>query len=491
MSPSRALYACSLAFIAGIALRSFGGADTGIFLVFLFACLAVLAYAFARRKDLLVSSLLLLLCFWVGVLAADRAFDRAFFNELKRRELLGKEVLLRGVVSEDPDARSAVQKITMRPLGLKEKVLVNVPVFPSYEYGDLLTVRGRLQEPPIFEDFNYKEFLEKEGIFAIVQNPRVEEQARANLNILQKGYALILNAKRGFQKLIARFVPHPESTVLSALLFGDQGAIPESLKDRFNKTGTRHLVAVSGQHVALLFPMLMAFFLSLGLWRRQALVLSNVFLALFIMFTGFSASAVRAGIMGSLMIASQLFGRMNVSMRGLVFAASLMLLFNPLLLARDVGFQLSFAALLGIIWFFPFFQRMFRSLPNTLALRDAVAMTLAAQITTLPLVAWSFHYVSLSSLFTNILLAPVMSPALLGGFLFLFIAGVSAWGGALFAMIPAALVKYVLLVVSLFSEIPFSSLTVPSVPVIFLFAYGTLVGLFAWLVRKKQFEMIY
>ncbi|MBI2574235.1 MAG: ComEC/Rec2 family competence protein [Candidatus Wildermuthbacteria bacterium] len=490
MTPSRTLYFCCLAFIAGVSVRSFAGIETGILLVFLLAAFALTALL--RRKMFFLPAALLLASFWLGLAFTGRALAKAESNEFIRRQLFGKEVRIQGFVSEDPAVASHVQKIVLRPLGLKDgAVLANLPAFPRYEYGDILNVRGRLQEPPVFEYFNYKEFLEKEGVYAILKNPHVEGKTKARLMLAQKGYAFIVKAKHKFQASISRFVPHPEGAVFGAILFGDQGSIPESWKDKFNKTGVRHIMAVSGQHVALLFPMLMAFFLSVGLWRKQALLACNVCIALFIMLTGFSPSAVRAGIMGSLFIASQMFGRMNVSLRALVFAAAGMLLLNPLLLARDAGFQLSFLAVLGIVWFFPFFQRMLQRLPEEFAIRGTIALTLASQVTTLPLVMWNFHYVSLSSIFTNVLLAPAMAPLLASGLIFLVLAGISLWTGIIGAIVPIALVKYFLFIVSLFATLPFSWLAVPYVSPALLALYGVAAGFFAWACRKKQFEMIY
>lgn len=490
MTSSRILYWSCLAFIVGIAARSFLSISAGLFPVFLLA--GFLSAVILRQKALLLPAIFFCVSFLFGIIVTDRALIQAKFNEFSTRELFGKEARIRGIVVEDPETASNVQKVILRPMGMRKgAMLVNLPAFPRYEYGDLLTLKGRLQEPPVFDDFNYKEFLEKEGVYAILKNPRVETKGQARLMMLQKGYSLVLKLKHAFQESISRFIPHSEGVVFSAILFGDQASIPEYWKDAFNKTGVRHIMAVSGQHVALLFPMLMAFFLSVGLWRKQALLLSNVFIALFILLTGFAPSAVRAGIMGSLLIASQLLGRINFTLRALVCAAAGMLLLNPLLLARDAGFQLSFLAVLGIVWFYPFFQKLLARLPEDLAIRDTVALTLSSQIATLPLVVWNFHYVSLVSVFTNVLLAPAMPPLLLSGFLFLAFSFVSVWLGAVAAIVPIALVKYFLFVVSLFGAIPFASLGVPYVPFALVLLYGILAAWCAWFIRKRTLDMIY
>ena len=119
-----------------------------------------------------------------------------------------------------------------------------------------------------------------------------------------------------------------------------------------------------------------------------------VLIAFFIIMTGFQSSAVRAGIMGGLFLLGQYLGRMSVSSRSIVIAAALMLAHNPLLLKLDVGFQLFFLAMIGIIYLMPVFQDWFRKIPAMFQLRNILAMTLSAQIFTLPILIYNFGYLS-------------------------------------------------------------------------------------------------
>ncbi len=112
---------------------------------------------------------------------------------------------------------------------------------------------------------------------------------------------------------------------------------------------------------------------------------------------------------------------MSVSSRAIVFAGSLMLIENPLLLRSDVGFQLSFLAVLGIIYLMPVFQDLLKKISNSKnfsSLRDVISMTLAAQIFTLPLLVYNFGYISLVSLVVNVLIVPMLSFIMIFGFIF-------------------------------------------------------------------------
>jgi competence protein ComEC len=202
------------------------------------------------------------------------------------------------------------------------------------------------------------------------------------------------------------------------MLLGDKSRIPEDLKEKLNIAGVRHITAISGMHVAILTTILMTLLIGLGLWRGQAFYFTIVLITLFIVMTGLQPSAIRAGIMGGLFLLGQKLGRKSFSPRAIVMAAALMLVVNPLLLLNDVGFQLSFLAMLGIIYLLPIFQNWFRRIPNVFQFRSILAITLSAQIFTLPILIYNFGYMSLLSPISNVLIVPFLSYIIGFGFLF-------------------------------------------------------------------------
>jgi len=160
--------------------------------------------------------------------------------------------------------------------------------------------------------------------------------------------------------------------------------------------------------------------LALGLWRKQAFYLSIFLIALYVLMIGTPASAVRAGIMGGILLTSQYLGRLSSAVRAVVFAATIMLFFNPLLLKLDVGFQLSFLAVLGIIYLQPRFLEWFKRIPDpkNLPLKTTLATTLSAQIFALPVLIYNFGYVPLVSPLANILIVPFLAPVTILIFVF-------------------------------------------------------------------------
>ena len=126
-----------------------------------------------------------------------------------------------------------------------------------------------------------------------------------------------------------RLIPAPQSGLLIGLLLGGDGQLPKTVQDNFSKTGMTHIVAVSGYNVTIIAEYLMLFFLFLGLWRRQAFWVSILGIFLFVLMVGFPSSAVRAGVMGMLLLWAMKNGRLANSQNAIVFSAAVMLLINP------------------------------------------------------------------------------------------------------------------------------------------------------------------
>lgn len=208
--------------------------------------------------------------------------------------------------------------------------------------------------------------------------------------------------------VLGRLLPEPQAGLLAGILFGTRASLNPALTDAFTKTGTIHIIALSGQNVSIVA----AFSASLLTWfvsRRIASLLTIFVLALYLWFVGPSPSLVRAVIMGSLTLFAVIFGKRNWSLLSLALAVSTMLLLNPLWIS-DLGFQLSMLATLGIILF-----------GGTSLARGGLArlivpelrITLAAQLLTTPLIFFHFHRLSLIAPVTNVLIGFTM-PFLMG-----------------------------------------------------------------------------
>jgi len=247
-------------------------------------------------------------------------------------------------------------------------------------------------------------------------NQKAAEGANSKDFITQSITGAISGFKGKLRESLDSSLSPPQSAILGAMMLGERERISYDLKQKLNRSGTRHITAISGMHVMILANMLIGLGLILGMWRGQAFYFALAAIILFIIMVGAPPSAIRAGIMGGVVLLAEKVGRLSQAQRLLVIAATLMLVANPLLLRFDVGFQLSFFATLGISKVSPWFREKLSFVPSWLGARSTMAMTFPAILFTAPILASNFGQLSLVSVFTNILIVPVLALVLGLGF---------------------------------------------------------------------------
>ena len=363
-----------------------------------------------------------------------------------------------------------------------EKGRENVLIFSSqiFDYGDKLKVIGKIEKPPVFDDFDYKGYLERKRIFVLVYQPEIEKISEKKFSI----YKSVLNLRKNLAEAIDKSYSIEQANILKAMVLGIKTEISDNLKDRLNRSGIRHLTAISGMHTIILINALMFLFLGAGLWRKQAFFLTLIFILFFVTITGFQPSTIRASIMASLLLLAQVVGRMNNPTRAIVLSALIMLLLNPFLLF-DIGFQLSFLAVMGINYLFPIFRFWLRKIPKTLGLKSILIMTLSAQLFTLPILIYNFGYVSLIAPITNLLILPTLPFILIFGAISAILA-LFSHSLALILIFPCyILLSYLLKITNIFSSFAFSSIHL-SFPWIFVIIFYSFLFYFVYNWRKEH-----
>jgi len=482
MTKSKIFLCLCLSFIGGIFLSSFFGISQLFLLVFLISGLILISVFWRYKRIAVVGFCVLFLVFgiWRHQVEESKIAD----NELRKHN--DKEaVTFYGVVAKEPDFRETITRLLVEVDGLGGKVLITTNRYPEYRYGDRLQVAGNLESPPVFEDFNYRDYLKKDGIYSVMSWPEIKLEGSGFGNPATK---LLLSFKNRFQETARTFVSSPQEGILEALLFGNENNISKEWKEKLNITGTRHITAVSGMNTTILAVIIMAFALSLGLWRKQAFYLSIFLLVLYILMIGAPASAVRAGIMAGILMTGQYLGRLSSASRALVFAGTLMLFFNPLFLVLDVGFQLSFLATFGIIYLQPLFSNWLKIIPNFkfFPIKTTLATTLSAQSFTLPILIFNFGYVPLTSPITNILIVPLLAPLSI----LIFIFGVSGMIfpilGQILSLPVWLLLTYLVKIIDWFSQLPLVSLTFKNVHWSWLIISYFILGVVTWLQNSGE-----
>ncbi len=488
MSKSKTFYFLCLSFVGGIFLNSLIQISQLLMLGFLILAIFFISIFWNYKKFVIFGFCILFLV--LGIWRHQRAELGIINNELRGYNDSEEKITLIGIVVQDPDIReknikltiSNIQLFEVEPRTINGKVLVTTRRYPEYRYGDKLKITGFLKTPQNFEDFNYKNYLAKDGTYSLINYPEIKLIEKNQGNFI---YSKILEIKDRLRRSIYQNLSPPQSSILGALILGDKRQISTDLAAKLNYAGVRHITAVSGLHVAILTSILMSFLIGIGFWRQQAFYFAIILITLFIIITGLQPSAIRAGIMGGLFLLAQHLGRLNVSSRAIVFAGVLMLAQNPLLLRLDVGFQLSFLAIIGIIYLLPIFQNWFRKFPDFLQLKNIIAMTFSAQIFTLPILIYNFGYFSLVAPLSNILILPLL-PYIMGlGFLFAILGLIFQPLGWVFSLPTWFLLTYLIKIIDWSSGFSFSAFFL-EISWIWLAASYITLGLLIWYLNKKQ-----
>lgn len=470
-----------LGFFSGIALASLLPLSWlgSLFLLFLSCVFFVLA-RFKKGRAYILAGLFLL---GASAGALRTEFSR---EELPPEfaEMLGERVTLEGKVVTDPDVRETTVRLTLlvEAENAHTKVLAVVPVFPEVRYGQTVRVEGVLKQPEAFGTdggrvFRYDQFLAKDGIFAMVQNGSLEiisERHGASDTI----FGFFSDLKRSGIDALAVALPEPHASLASGLILGGKQGLGEELLDAFILTGLVHIVVLSGYNVMIVAE---AVFRTFALFaKRYSALVAGMVITAFVLTAGAGAASIRAGIMAGIALFGRATGRTYDACRALLVAGALMLLWNPLLLLYDPGFQLSFIATLGLIFGAPITEHWVKFI-RIRFLREIVSATIAAQIAVLPLLLYQNGLFSLVSLPANALVLPFVPLAMALGAL-AGLCGFLVPAIAPFAGLPAyAILSIIIGATEFFASLPMASLSVPAFPfALVILSYGAL----AFFVRR-------
>ena len=417
------MFAC-LSFILGIGLGSFLPAPFSgrpVWWFFGLAAAAVAAVLGWRLKIFRTAALVWLFVFFglwryeIGQPQFTPA-DSAYYN--------GEKAVITGVVADEPDRRDTNMKLEIASesisvgagldlplrgdgsdsLPVKGKVLVTTHLYPPYRYGDELRLECDLAAPEAFDGFAYDRYLARYDIYSVCYYPEIAKTGEGRGNFF---YAAVFRLKDKLRLAIDRGLAEPRSSLARAILLGDKKGLPAELRTAFARSGLSHITAISGLHISIVAALVMSALLGLGLARRWAFYIASAFLCGYIILIGLPASALRAGLMGFLVLYALHCGRLNKMVNSLVFAAALLLMFNPLLLKNDIGFQLSFLAVAGIVYVYPLLKSLAAGLKFSAAgpagkTADIFALTLAAQVFTWPIIAYNFSQISVIAPLANL-----------------------------------------------------------------------------------------
>lgn len=339
------------------------------------------------------------------------------------------------------------------------KIRVAVPLFPSVTENDKVGLGGCISEITYFKS---------NGAFSILKGSYVVDRSSLSttLEAIRKRVADVLEKN----------LWEPYSSLILGMVAGMTRNMPASFSDALRKTGTTHLIAISGYNVTLVSNSVIRLFLMFTN-RRYATLIGMILIWGFAVFVGAGAPVIRAALMTTFSLLGVLVGRPALIHIGFIVSIALMLLWNPLYLV-SISFQLSSLATAGLIYLSPILMTALSEIGKIPEfLRSTVAVGLSANLMTLPVIVYNFGTVSIVSLPINIAVAPVIELVTLGG-IFMVLGGM-IWRGVtvvigFFLWFP---LKYFVTAVEWGSSLRFASLETGSGNMLIFVLYVVIFGL--------------
>lgn len=381
----------SLSFLAGVLVSSI----IALNLFYLFSFLIIiLLFALLRKNFLIFFSIVF---FISGYLYYNFL---SYYPSLEiQKEVLAQEKFLIKIETYPKKIEKIQQTKAHLTQNPKIKFIVYLPFFEKVQRGGIYLVEGKAELA--------SSYYQQQGYFFVIKGKRSYQISAPNF------FYQTLNFIRDlFEEKIYQALPLKSASFLAGILFGAENQ-PKELKTAMKKTGTLHLIAMSGYNITIISSLIYQLFLWLPI--PYFLVLPSTFLAifLFVILVGAESSVVRAGIIGGIGLIFKNIGRPFLLRNVILATALVMVLVNPRVLAFDLGFQLSFLAFIGIVYLAPYLEKYIKL--------KSVAETLSAQILVAPLLLYKVGNFSLIGPVVNAIILPLIPYLMvLGGIILIF-----------------------------------------------------------------------
>lgn len=393
----------------------------------------------------------------------------------------------------------------------------NVPL----QYGDEIRLWGELKLPPRAMNpgqFDYREYLARQGVHVLMNvygqkcvrnytqydnTPRSNGHPSRLLNNIAQ-HISIKNALRSIFTLRTRIkatidthIKYPYNTILNALLIGERREIPSTIRDIFVKTGTVHVLAISGLHISIMTGMLFFALARLGCGRFVRVFVSVAFLIFYSALAGFRFPIIRATIMGIIVLIGFLCDHKRHSVHALFITLMCILLYNPESIFL-VGLQLSFLAVFSILILTPHVRALFPKAalpypqmraPQRLVeyIISGYAISCAVLLGSVPIVAYNFNIFSLCSLFANIIVVPCAALIILSGIVCVFATWTFAGSALFMSQAPELAIKGLIFLLRVFGSVPGSFFYIQKPHLATVLGYYTVLGC-TYIFRKRLFR---
>jgi competence protein ComEC len=338
--------------------------------------------------------------------------------------------------------------------------MVRGEMLPGLDYGRALKITGQPMFPrrAANESFDYSRYLYYQRIRLIFRTSSDGIEFAKTPGALN---GVVVASRFRIKGLTEKVLRNDSAGLMLGILLGDTSDISSGLQDDFKATGLTHILAVSGLNVAMLLVICLFILRILRLRPYWQVILAASILGYYALITRGEPSVLRATIMALVGLGGWYLGRQKNLLSALSFAALLLLVYDPFLL-YSVSFQLSFAATLALIVFCPILMERLEGLRLPGWVRDGVAVSLAAQLGVLPILAYYFNQVSLISLLANLLVVPATAPVLALGLAASALSWVSGALSHFTLYLSSLFLNYMITATRLLARIPWAAVDVSS-----------------------------
>lgn len=364
--------------------------------------------------------------------------------------LAGQNIEMTGTVTSFPDVREHNTRAFFSGTidSYEGTVLLVVPPSQDLQYGQRLTIRGRLKLPETFEDFDYARYLERFGATALVRTPKiVVEGTEGGWWLLRLGQ----RSRAWLAENLQKNLPLVHQKIAMGILLGVKEELPEKEKRHFQRSGLMHILVVSGFNVSVV--MLLITFLFRRFGRRIVFGATLGGLLFFLALTGADPPVLRAACMGGVVGWALSLGRTTDTRNVFVLTLVLLGLFNPLMIQRDMGFFLSTLATAGILFGVPYLESFLSFIPWKL-LRTLLSVTLSAQIAVFPILILAFGEFPLVGVLANLFTEPIIPVSMGASTIVAFLGGVPSFVAKIISIPAVVCLELLIQIATFFSRFP-------------------------------------
>ena len=488
----------TIAFCLGIITANYTAVPFLFF--YAFACLFLISALILLKRDLAFCIALLCVFFSIGAILLKDSQTLPVGHIANFTPYKSERVFLKGMIDSDPFSRPKKTSFILKAKELYSgqtrrqvcgKVLVTAFEKHNFIYGQELVLEGSLYRPfnfQISDRLNYRNYLFGQGIYsllAVKKGSLIKDTGKNSGNFL-KSFAFWL--KHSMAEVISKRLSPVSASVLNAMLLGERKGVPGFVNENLLRTGTGHILAVSGLHVGIVAFVLLVFLKALRVFGGIRYVILIILLIIYAILTGARPSVLRATVMAVIVLGGYLLRRETSIYNSLALAALVILFLNPAQLF-GIGFQLSFACVISILWISPKIKSLFPVyLPGKGWLRfltAAISVSAAAWLGSLGLLIYYFKIFSPITIFANIIVSALLPLVFISGLTLVLFGSCIPILGVIFAanceFFTAALIK----LNSMLAAIPGSYFKLNSPPLIYIIGYYALLLLLFSCYRQK------